>query len=61
MPLRVKIAVSTATSIGSPRWERPPAPAYSPSVFSRTTTKSISPGAVPASGPLTPGSRTEGR
>ena len=35
-PCRVKIAVSTATSSGVPTCTRPPAPEYSPSVFSRT-------------------------
>ena len=34
-PARVKIAVSTATSLAVPIWTRPPAPEYSPSVFSR--------------------------
>ena len=34
---------------------------YSPSVFSRTTKKSISPGFLPASGDFTPGIRRTGR
>ena len=33
----------------------PPTGAYSPSVFSRTTTKSMSPGVLPTSGHRTPG------
>ena len=41
-PVRVKIDVSVATSSGSPRWARPPLPEYSPSLFSRTMTQSIS-------------------
>ena len=43
-PVRVKIATSVPTSSGRPRCTRPPAPAYSPSVFSRTTTQSRSAG-----------------
>ena len=43
VPWRVKIADCTATSWGTPGVQRPPTCAYSPSVFSRTTTKSISP------------------
>ena len=40
---------------------RPPTDEYSPSVFSRTTTKSISPGSRPASGEGTPGISRTGR
>src|SRR3981189_2566252 len=40
---------------------RPPTEEYSPSVFSRTTQKSISPGLRPASGAGTPGLRPTGR
>lgn len=43
-PWRVKMATSVAVSQGWPRCERPPWPAYSPSVFSRTITQSRSPG-----------------
>lgn len=39
---RVKIATSVAVSHASPRCERPPCPAYSPSLFSRTMTQSKS-------------------
>ncbi len=47
--------VSSATSEGWPRWAKPPTPEYSPSVFSRTTTKSTSSGFRSASRPRTPG------
>ena len=40
---------------------RPPSEEYSPSVFSRITTKSMSPGWRPASGQGTPGNRRTGR
>lgn len=43
-PWRVNIATSVAVSHGWPRCERPPWPAYSPSVFSRTMIQSKSPG-----------------
>lgn len=39
---RVKIDTSVAVSHASPRCERPPCPAYSPSLFSRTITQSRS-------------------
>ena len=58
-PLRVKTEVSVATSSGRPRCTRPPEPEYSPSVFSRTITQSMS---LPfASGLVTPGSTRAGR
>ena len=50
-----------ADLLGSPRCTRPPAPAYSPSVFSRTTIQSRSPGSMPRRGLLTPGSGRAGR
>ena len=53
IPCRVKIACWEASSLGRPRYIRPPTSEYSPSTFSRTTTMSIS--ASPASGPGTPG------
>ena len=43
MPRRVKTEVWIATSSGWCWYTNPPTCAYSPSVFSRTTTKSISP------------------
>jgi hypothetical protein len=42
-PWRVKMETSVAVSQGRPRWERPPWPAYSPSLFSRMMTQSRSP------------------
>ncbi len=58
-PARVNTAVSVPTSIGRPRWARPPWPAYSPSEFSRMMTQSIA--SAPASGLRTPGSSRVGR
>jgi hypothetical protein len=57
-PARVKVDTSSAVSIGNPLWMRPPAPEYSPSVFSRTMTQSISPAS--RSGLVMPGRRREG-
>ena len=51
---REKIATSVATSHGKPRCERPPCPAYSPSLFSRTITQSRSPLLQLRSGDCTP-------
>jgi hypothetical protein len=42
-PWRVKIETSVAVSQAWPLWERPPWPAYSPSLFSRMMTQSSSP------------------
>ena len=61
MPTRVKTAVSMPTSCGWPVCERPPTPAYSPSVFSRTNTMSMSAAVRLASGVGMPGSRRAGR
>ena len=62
IPARVKTATSMPTSRpGWPRWARPPTPAYSPSEFSRTITQSIARPSSGRSGPVTPGSRREGR
>jgi len=58
-PLRVKVDTSTATSLLKPICTRPPAPEYSPSVFSRTMTQSIC--APFLSGDGTPGSTRAGR
>ena len=58
-PLRVKVETSTATSFSSPVCTRPPAPEYSPSVFSRTITQSIC--APRSRGDLMPGSTRAGR
>lgn len=41
-PCLENMETSVATSQGFPRWERPPWPAYSPSLFSRTMTQSSS-------------------
>lgn len=49
-PAREKMDVSVAISQGNPRCERPPWPAYSPSLFSRTITQSSCPGAQLRSG-----------
>ena len=49
------------TSRSVPGNMRPPIDEYSPSVFSRTTQKSMSPGLRPASGDGTPGIRRTGR
>src|SRR3990172_9286250 len=58
-PWRVNTEVSVATSSGNPRCTRPPEPEYSPSVFSRTITQSIS--RPFASGLVMPGSTRDGR
>ncbi|CPU66572.1 Uncharacterised protein [Mycobacteroides abscessus] len=50
---------SVAISCGVPVRSEPPLPTYGPSVPSRTTTKSISPGS--ASGDVTPGYSLPGR
>ncbi len=60
-PARVNTETSMPTSIGSPRWARPPAPAYSPSLFSRTITQSISRPSSGRRGPAMLGSSREGR
>ena len=49
-PLRVNTASWTANSVSVPWNMRPPIELYSPSVFSRTTQKSMSPGLRLASG-----------
>lgn len=60
-PCRLKIAVSVATSQGKPRWDRPPCPAYSPSLFSRTITQSNLPGGQFRSGDCVPRRTRVGR
>ena len=50
MPYAVLTDVSFATSCAVPRRIEPPLPTYGPSVPSRTTTKSISPGSREGSG-----------
>ena len=60
-PLRVKIACWMAISSSVPWNMRPPTELYSPSVFSRTTQKSISPGLRLASGLGTPSNSRTGR
>ena len=60
-PTRVKITTSVATSCGSPRCERPPWPAYSPSEFSRTITQSSSLAATLRKGLVIPGRMRVGR
>ena len=60
-PMRL-ITVSCMTiSRSVPANIRPPIAEYSPSVFSRTTQKSMSPGLRPASGDGTPGISRTGR
>ena len=60
-PARVKIATSVPTSCGSPRCERPPWPAYSPSEFSRTITQSSSLAVTLRKGLVIPGRMRVGR
>jgi hypothetical protein len=59
--MRVITVSCTTTSRSVPGKMRPPIDEYSPSVFSRTTMKSMSPGLRPASGLGTPGMRRTGR
>src|ERR1043166_5323887 len=54
-PMRVSTVSCITTSRSVPGNMRPPIEEYSPSVFSRTTQKSMSPGLRPASGQGTPG------
>ena len=54
-PRRVKTALWTPSSSGKPMYWKPPTLAYSPSVFSRITTMSMSQGALPESGDDMPG------
>ena len=61
IPTRVMTVSWTANSRSVPGNMRPPREEYSPSVFSRTTQKSMSPGLRPASGQATPGIRRTGR
>jgi hypothetical protein len=60
-PLRVKMDCWIAISSGLPRKRRPPISEYSPSLFSRTTSMSMSAGPRPASGDLTPFNSRTGR
>ena len=62
-PTSVNRAVSSATSPPWPRALRlrPPMPAYSPSLFSRTTTQLVPVSAGSRSGPRTPGRKVTGR
>jgi hypothetical protein len=60
-PWRVKIDCWNTVSRSVPSKTRPPTDEYSPSVFSRTTTKSMSPGLALASGDGMPGIRRQGR
>ena len=60
-PMRVNTVSCTTTSRSVPANMRPPIAEYSPSVFSRTTQKSMSPGLRPASGDGTPGISRTGR
>ncbi len=61
VPLREKIDSCVANSSGVPPYMRPPTDEYSPSLFSRTTQKSMSPGLRLARGDGTPGMRRTGR
>ncbi|MCY1453992.1 hypothetical protein D9M71_710230 [compost metagenome] len=60
-PRRVNTDSCSTNSFSVPSNMRPPSEEYSPSVFSRITTKSMSPGCLPASGHGTPGNRRTGR
>ena len=60
-PMRVMKVSWTANSRSVPANMRPPTLEYSPSVFSRTTKKSMSPGLRLASGQATPGISRTGR
>ena len=60
-PLRVKTDSWNTISRSVPSNSRPPTDEYSPSVFSRTTTKSMSPGLRFASGVAMPGISRHGR
>ena len=57
VPRRVNMLLCTTISKGVPVFNRPPTGAYSPSVFSRKITMSMSPGFLPAKGEVTPGYR----
>ncbi len=61
VPIRVRKVSCTTNSRSVPANMRPPALEYSPSVFSRTTKKSMSPGLRLANGHATPGIRRTGR
>ncbi len=60
-PKRVVQLTCVDTSAGMPLYWMPPMPVYRPSVFSRTTTKSISLGSLSFSGVQTPGYSRTGR
>ena len=60
-PLRVKIDCCITNSRSVPSNIVPPTDEYSPSVFSRTIMKSMSPALRPASGEGTPSKRRAGR
>ena len=60
-PMRVNTVSCITTSRSVPGKMRPPIEEYSPSVFSRTTQKSMSPGFLLASGHGTPGISRTGR
>ena len=60
-PLREKIDCCSTISRSVPSYIVPPTELYSPSVFSRTTRKSMSPGLRPASGHGTPANSRTGR
>jgi hypothetical protein len=60
-PRRVKMLDWITTSSSVPSKLRPPIEEYSPSLFSRTTMKSMSPGFRSASGDRIPGISRTGR
>ena len=60
-PVLVITVSWTTNSLSVPSNIRPPIELYSPSVFSRTIQKSISPGLRPANGEGTPGIKRTGR
>ena len=61
MPWRVKTDSWIAVSPGPPRPNLPPTSLYSPSLFSRTMTRSMARVSPPASGPVTPANERTGR
>ena len=61
VPRRVNTESCVTNSCSVPAYIRPPSDEYSPSLFSRTTQKSMSPALRFASGHGTPGMRRTGR
>ena len=61
LPMRLKIEVCETNSRWVPAYITPPTAEYSPSVFSRTISMSMSPGLRPANGQGTPSNSRAGR